>query len=78
MGCAAATFIAATQDGTGGVYMIANAPSWADYDYHIYHNGMPENPRDPPAKLHMKIMSGRDEVWNGAISEFDSASIFDD
>lgn len=78
MGCAAAQFIAAVKSGTGGIYMIAAAPDWADYDYHIFHDGEVPSGGRPPGHLMMKIMSGKDVDWEGRISEFDSASLNED
>lgn len=78
MGCAAAQFIVGVKDGTGGVYMIECARDWADYDYHIYHEGKMPAPSEPPARLMMKIMSGKDVVWQGKIEDFDSASLYAD
>ncbi len=77
MGCAAAQFIAEIKDGTGGIYMIASAPDWADYDYHIYHEGKMPQASYPPARLMMKIMSGNDVRWQGKIEDFDSASLYE-
>ena len=78
MGCAAAQFIAATKNGTGGIYMIAQAHDWADYDYHIFHDGKVPEAGNPPGHLMMKIMSGKDVEWEGRISDFDSAKLYED
>lgn len=78
MGCAAAQFIAAMKDGVGGIYMIAKAPDWADYDYHIFHDGKIPDSFSPPGHLMMKIMSDQDVIWQGRVSEFDSSNLFED
>lgn len=78
MGCAAAQFIQYAKDGVGGIYMIPKAYDWADFDYHIYHDGdIPEAP-EPPLRVRMKILQGDSELWDGEISAFDAAALYED
>lgn len=75
-GCAAAQLIASLKDDVGGIYMLRTAPDWSDYDYHVFLPERPTSGGQPPTHFLMRVMSRKDVLWEGKLSEFDGASLY--
>jgi len=76
-GCAAARFIADVKEDVGGIYMIADAPDWSDFDYDIFFEGDRLRP-EQNARLSMRVRCGDQVLWQGKIPDFKCEDLLQD